>query len=387
MNASSEQEVDSATLLSQQLSHMLLGIGPLAQAQVRDLHPIAGDASNREYYRVRFSGAHVPVTAILLKYGDSKGPAFPVSALRQEEAISQEEAMVVLARLLSEHSIPVPELYRRDKVARLLLFEDVGNDALAALARGTDRKALDRVHLLLGDDWLMSLFRRAVDLIAQYQGIPLIDNHPVLQRALAFENYRREATEFVEFYGPTRGMRSKDAEVLNTLLDGLCESLMAVPRRAAHFDFHGYNLLVDERGNLRVIDFQDACQVSYARDLVSLINDRDMDAVLGRERHGRLFAYFLEKLHPAPDFLQHYDLTLLHWDLRVAGRFVKLCQLKNTTKYFEWLPGTLRRVGRTLLRCQKVLHKVEDSLEIVTRLSPEAREGTEDPWPHPQWRG
>jgi aminoglycoside/choline kinase family phosphotransferase len=45
-------------------------------------------------------------------------------------------------------------------------------------------------------------------------------------------------------------------------------------QRFAIADFHAANLMIDERGDLRIIDHQDASMGSPAYDLVSLLLDR-----------------------------------------------------------------------------------------------------------------
>ncbi len=361
--------------IEDQLKDILEADGALRSSRIIRVTPMAGDASNREYFRAELDGR--PSSMVVLRYGDSKGPQF------SGEKIAQSDAMHQLSPYLRERGVPVPSLYRYDAEERIFLFEDLGDDALATLARDTGTAAAERIEQQLGSDWLMKLFRSAIDVIASYQSLPPDENTFLFKRGLAFENYRREASEFTEFFGPTRGIRPAEVQRIETLLDGICESIVSIPRKPSHFDFHGFNLLVDRDCQLRVIDFQDCSFISEARDLVSLVNDRDMDSILGRSRQEALIRYYLERLKPGAAFQKHYDLTLLHWDLRVAGRFVKLCQTKKTDRYYEWLPGTLRRLGRTLVRIHREIHGLDDMLDIVSRLSGEAREGIADPWPFP----
>lgn len=156
--------------------------------------------------------------------------------------------------------------------------------------------------------------------------------------------------------------------------------MIAIPKRLSHFDFHAYNLMVLPSGDLGLIDYQDACQVSWVRDIVSLINDRGMDEKLGCSLQKDLLRHFSSSVPHAGNLPHDYDMTLLHWDLRVCGRFEKLGKTKKTDRYQQWLPGTQRRLGRTLARSYRSVHGFDDLLEVVARLSPEAREGINDPW-------
>jgi aminoglycoside/choline kinase family phosphotransferase len=350
---------------SEILNRLLKASGRYSASVCKELHQIAGDASTP--------------TVILINHGEIKGPGLAGTA-----KVSQEEAYQELSAFLPGHGIGVPQLYYHSKGDHLSLVEDVGD---LAVWRFMAKDLPDQGEALkdkLGSDWLSELFRRCIDVIALFQGIPRDEKSLAFRRYLAFENYRREISEFLEFYAEPHGIKNSEKEVLNLVFDAICEEISSFPKTLAHFDFNAYNLFVGEAGEMRVLDFQDACLVSPVRDIVSLINDRGMDETLGYGRHGELLEYYSKKLRPGAKFPFQYNTTLLHWDFRVSGRFLKLMQKQNTKRYQQWLPGTLRRLGRTLARCHGGIHRLDDVFEIVTRLSGEAREGAGDSWELPE---
>ena len=57
-----------------------------------------------------------------------------------------------------------------------------------------------------------------------------------------------------------------------------------------HRDYHAWNLQVDPRGRVRVIDFQDALLGPALYDLASLCTDRDSDRFVDPELEASLVA-------------------------------------------------------------------------------------------------
>jgi len=141
------------------------------------------------------------------------------------------------------------------------------------------------------------------------------------------------------------------------------------------------NIFVDSAGEIILIDFQDMSLVSPVRDIVSLINDRGIDELLGQSLNRELFHYAGEKLQIGDNFERFYNEYLLHWDFRVSGRFALLSEQKGMPKYAKWIPGTLRRLGRTMERSYKDFVGMDDLLEILPNYTPEVSEGIQDAWP------
>ncbi len=345
---------------------------------VREVQALAGDASQRRYFRVTVQG--LPSSLILLEYGNAKGPAF-----KQPEIPSQEESMRLLANELLPFQIPLPKLFLHDSKSHRFVFEDCGDRSLAMLASGHRDALVEQLENDHRSDWLEHLFAEAIGIVSKLQKIPSTSSVVACRRWLEFENLRNEAQEFIDFVAIPGGANKAALEVLRGQLDALCETIRSFPKLVSHFDFHGHNILVRDDGKLTLIDFQDACLASPARDIVSLLNDRGMDETLGYSRHSRLLKRAFEGLGAtSQEFTKYYNFTLLHWDLRVSGRFRKLGIEKKTDRYVQWIPGTLRRLGRTVLRAHPEIHGMEDLLQVLEKLCPEAREGISDPWPLPK---
>jgi hypothetical protein len=125
------------------------------------------------------------------------------------------------------------------------------------------------------------------------------------------------------------------------------------------------------------------CLDSPARDVVSLLNDRDSDSALGKLRHTELLKSYLSALNGQPNFSQLYNEYLLLWDLRVSGRFALLAEKRGIANYSKWIPGTLRRLGRTLYRVRDTIPYAAETLKELSAFSLEIKHGVEDPWELP----
>ncbi|MCB0324715.1 MAG: phosphotransferase, partial [Bdellovibrionales bacterium] len=305
-----------------------------AAAVLETVSPLTPDASLRRYYRLGLSGA--PVAHLVAMVFDSV--ASPEHS--GVGAVGSDQAYVELTRFFRAHGVAVPELYFDARAQSVLLIEDLGDIALADIAQGKE-------PLPFGSGSVELLYRQAIDTIIRLQSIPAAADCFAYQRAFTAPQYRREMEEFVDYV--LGGPGEPASAVAGAFFDELAEELGALPRVLAHRDFHSWNLLVAE-GRVRVIDFQDALLATKPYDLVGLLNDRDTDALLGQEAYWRLVEYFQQESSYGTSFPSDYDRVLLQRDLKVAGRFRKLVTERGLDRYQVWVPGTLRRIGRTLER-------------------------------------
>lgn len=303
-------------------------------AKIDRIDVIAPDASLRRYYRIVFAGAAKPVVAMVF---DSNKPA----EVGAGPSVNSDEAYVELTKYFLENGWPVPELYFQSDDGQVLLIEDLGGTLLCYSVVGS------RANSYNGEQ-RDTLYKQAVELIVELQKMPRADSFFPFQRSFDDTLYLKEIDEFREFvYLPQRPGGGKQ-ELLDRLFAELVAALGRIEQTLVHRDFHSWNLLIDSEGRLRIIDFQDACLGTRAYDLAALLNDRDTDTALGADRCKMLLEYFIDCLSLGDEFYDEYYLTLLQRDLKVAGRFSKLVQVRGLMNYEEWIPGTMRRIGRTL---------------------------------------
>jgi aminoglycoside/choline kinase family phosphotransferase len=281
--------------------------------------PLAGDASNRRYERLR--AADTGATAVLMdappERGEDVGP------------------FCAIARHLSALGLSAPALLAVDEAHGFLLLEDLG-DALLARVAAAD-PALERPGYTAAVDALIALHRSPLP-----PGITAYDA-PVMARlaGLAYDKYAAGVHEAPD---PAR----RDAAIAG--LQGLIAAHAPAQPVLVLRDYHAENLLwLPERaGPARVglLDFQDAMAGHPAYDLVSLLQDvrRDVPAPL----EAALIAHYLAQTGADPlAFRAAYAVMGAQRHLRVLGVFARLCTDYGKPHYLNWMP----RVWALLERC------------------------------------
>ncbi len=320
------------------------------RVELSKMAPLAGDASNRRYFRVELAGGP-PHTLVLMQL------ASPEAFKQSEEAVSGAAPPItelpfanILAHL-SKADVAVPSLYYYDKPAGLLYLEDVGDVTLAqACGNAAGPETPD-------------LYRRAVDALVR---LHLKASFPADPSCLAFARafdaplLLWEFDHFIEYGIEKRAgtaLPEHDRRTIRAEMRKIAELLADQPRVFTHRDYHSRNLMVqDER--LRVLDFQDALMGPASYDLASLL--RDSYVSLEEELIDELVIRYLEGRAKAGApldrlaFMRIFDLTSIQRNLKAAGRFVYILLEKNNDGYIQYVPRTLGYVKRNLERHQSL---------------------------------
>ncbi|HEY5627502.1 MAG TPA: phosphotransferase [Nitrospira sp.] len=309
------------------------------------LTPLAGDASNRRYFRIELKEqAARPVILMQL--------AEPEAFKQSEEAVSGAAHQITELPFLNIHAhlakagVSVPQLYHYDQAAGLLYLEDFGDLTLSEACRDAAAGAIE------------SRYRQAIDELIRLQSKA---TSPADQRCLAFHRsfdvplLMWEFDHFLEYGIVARQgkpMCSDDWTAMRHEFGKISELLAGQPRVFVHRDFHSRNLMVDG-ARLGVIDFQDALMGPASYDLASLL--RDAYIALEEPMIDRLIDYYLErsKLGNQPRtsreaFRHLFDLTSIQRNLKAAGRFVYIDRVKGNPKFLADIPRTLGYVRQNL---------------------------------------
>ena len=315
------------------------------KGRFKTLAPLAGDASNRRYFRIELTGATVR-SVILMQLAE------PEAFKQSEEAVSGAAHQVgelpflnVLSHL-SKAGVSVPRLYHYDQVAGLLYLEDFGNLTLLEACR--EASAAD----------LESHYTQAVDALVYMQSTATA---PADQHCLAFHRsfdvplLMWEFDHFLEYGIVARQgkpMCADDHLPLRGEFEKIAELLTGQPRVFVHRDYHSRNLMVDGK-RLGVIDFQDALMGPATYDLASLLRDAYIE--LDEALIDRLINRYLDGLaahRQVPTnreaFRRLLDFTSIQRNLKAAGRFVYIDRVKGNPKFLADVPRVLNYVKRNL---------------------------------------
>ena len=284
---------------------------------------LAGDASNRLYFRVEPGGAETRVLALLPgQFDPGELPFLEVSKLF--EAIP----------------LRVPEIYEVAGDLGILLLEDLGDLLLQEeVERGSTEGRKN------------ALYRESVSMLVRLQA-----RGAELSREgcrfgpfrIAFDDkkFGDELTffrlHFLEGFS-SRELSESDSRELDSEFRALASELASQPYALCHRDFHSRNLILC--GNeIAVIDHQDARMGPRCYDLASLLNDSYVahEASLVREMK-EVFSG-----ETGADVGAEYDVAALQRNLKALGTFGYQISARGNDVYRRYVPHTLALVRANL---------------------------------------
>lgn len=306
--------------------------------QTGEVMLLTPDASVREYFRIKWRDR----TAIVCVY--------------PEPFVASEQTYLDVTRLFLESGLPVAEIYDFDETTGVIVQEDLGDRIL--------RPTLDRADFEEKEE----LLHRAISLIAKIQAATAnAFAHDSIASRLKFDREKLgwELDFFRTHYFETyRKQTLSDEENQNLTLE-FAELVSELETRAeflCHRDFHADNLMIDGRGNLRIIDHQDARIGAASYDLVSLLLDRILEVPsITWIREKRLF--FLserEKLglkHIDPDdFAYEFRLQTIQRCLKAIGTFSFQSVNRGKTHFIQYIDPMFRVVLQAARRLERFPH-------------------------------
>ncbi|RMH09630.1 MAG: aminoglycoside phosphotransferase [Nitrospirae bacterium] len=333
-------------------------------ARAASLVPLAGDASNRRYYRLFLDDSPLP-SVILMQLAEPE--AFKAS----EEAIGtsaepiDELPFINVHRHLSAAGITVPTLYWYDQARGLLYLEDFGDTSLLTAC------AKDIQHQ-------RTWYPQAIDLLVHMQ---LHATHSLGHRCLALTRsfdislFLWEFDHFLEYGIAARQgspLATREEHRIREEFRKIVHWLASQPYVFTHRDYHSRNLMVS-RGQIGVLDFQDALMGPPTYDLASLLRDSYIrleegivDMLLDRYREQMMQSVSAEMqdrllLADHEAFRRLFDFTSIQRNLKAVGRFVYIERVKHNPKFLADIPRTLAYVQNTLQKYSE-LHRLYELL-------------------------
>jgi len=288
------------------------------------LEGLTPDASTRKYYRI--STERDPANSLVVSLYPT--PFNP-----------QDNSFLDVTRLFQLAGLPVPQVIDAAGTDGIILQEDLGDCSLAQWI--IDATAIG------DDDGVNEMFGRAIELIARIQKVSeLAATTGSVAGKLAFDEDKLtwELNYFFDhFFGSLRRQEfgPGKAEAIKRDLEAVAGELAARPRVLCHRDYHAMNLMVDPRGDLRIIDHQDARMGPAAYDLVPLLVERRLElADMGWvESQQECFMRALAKEGlPTLDweeFRCEFNLMTLQRQLKATGTFSYLTGVMGRGAYYE----------------------------------------------------
>ena len=297
------------------LRNWLKGLEPRWQLDLPTLASASADASFRRYFRI-----------------ESKNPDFPtlivMDAPPQHEPL---DSFIKVGVLLENAGLNVPKILEKNVAEGFLLLNDLGNETYLAA---------------LNEETADSLYQDAIHALVQMQLVSTPDVLPNYDEELL----QRELDLFPEWY-LKKHLHIELTELQNSQIKQafklIIQNNLAQEKVYVHRDYHSRNLMVTDKNNPGVIDFQDAVYGPITYDISSLWRDayiawpeeRVLDWVIQFWEEGRKVGL------PIPtdfgEFYRDFELMGLQRHLKVLGIFARLSHRDGKDSYLKDIPSVL----------------------------------------------
>ena len=294
-----------------------------------EINPINSDASFRNYYRV---SDHSGTTYVIMDSPPDK---------------ENNEQFIFISELLTKMEIPSTVVYAKDLSMGFFILSDLGPATL--LDRNMDTRIKTKRE---------KLYTEAINilLLIQKNGNNFVDQLPVYD----LELLETEMNLFLDWYCIKE--LGISAAQLNEFNLGKCfkylsESALKQVQVFAHRDYHSRNIMISKRGELGIIDFQDAVLGPITYDLVSLLRDCYIELSENEIRHWLEVVY--QRL--INDNLLHisYEKFEVDFDLMGCQRHLKAIGIFSRLKHRDGKPNYMKDVPRTLGYLKKISKKYD----------------------------
>lgn len=297
------------------------------QSNAYKVFSLAGDASNRRYYRVVLDQN----SWVLMRWEPFQPENYPFLSVLNHFA---------------KNGVHVPKVIAMSPEEGLVLLEDLGDLTL-------ERKFWESQN----QEAAMEFYQMAADEIVKIHHPATLDKSDCTAFKIKFDtekflwemNYGKDNLLSGILKFPFNDTSSKE---INSVFLDICSRLDQEPKRIAHRDYHSRNLMI-KLDQMSVIDFQDARLGPIQYDLVSLMRDSyvDMNDAMAKN----LINYYLEKSKPylPKDFSREhfdriYELQSIQRCFKACGSFASFYHLREDRRYLKYLSGTLRRVMKAV---------------------------------------
>lgn len=294
-----------------------------------EINPINSDASFRNYYRV---SDHSGTTYVIMDSPPDK---------------ENNEQFIFISELLTKMEIPSTVVYAKDLSMGFFILSDLGPATL--LDRNMDTRIKTKRE---------KLYTEAINilLLIQKNGNNFVDQLPVYD----LELLETEMNLFLDWYCIKElGISAAQLNEFNLgkSFKYLSESALKQVQVFAHRDYHSRNIMISKRGELCIIDFQDAVLGPITYDLVSLLRDCYIELSENEIRHWLEVVY--QRLINENLLHISYEKFEVDFDLMGCQRHLKAIGIFSRLKHRDGKSNYMKDVPRTLGYLKKISKKYD----------------------------
>ena len=289
------------------------------------LKKISGDASFREFYRVK------------------KNNKTSIIVCAKKEKFKNLIVYSVVNKILNKNKILSPKLITNYYQENMIEITDLGEKSFYDYIKSKKNKLQD--------------YKKLIEVILKIQNIKLKKYYYFGKSKIKFSKYslshlHKESDLFFDWYLKfTVKIKNlnKIKKVLKQELNNIFKKLYFKNNYFTHRDFHASNIMLYNK-KFGVIDSQDAMIGNPLYDVASLIDD--VRIKLPASLQDSLFKHYLlkSKFNTKHEFYlrNDFDILSVQRNLKILGIFVRLYQRDQKPNYLKYLPYTYSLIERRM---------------------------------------
>ena len=289
---------------------------------IKEIAPASIDASFRSYFRV---------------FTENQNTYIAVDAPPEYE---DSVKFVKIASLMQAMGVIVPKIIATNLQEGFLLIGDLGKETMLNAIHRQETKAQE-------------FYGEAIEILFKIQtnGSTHVEGLPLYSKELLMDEMRL----FVDWFCLRHlhiGPEIIDDYNFEEIFEQLSVYALSQHQVFVHRDFHSRNILMSEKGEMGVVDFQDAVRGPITYDLVSLLKDCYISLPSSKIDHwvdyyfARLMDLeLIDKSHQ--EFKLEFDLMGVQRHLKAIGIFSRLKYRDGKDSYILDIPRTMNYVYTT----------------------------------------
>ena len=289
------------------------------------LKKISGDASFREFYRIK------------------KGNKTSIIVKANKEKFKNLIAYAIINKILRKNKINAPKLISNHYQNNIIEISDLGRKSFYGIILKKNNK--------------FNLYKDLIKIIFKIQRIKIkkhyhLGKYKLKLQKYSLQNLHKESDLFFDWYLKFISKNLKILKIKRILkkeLNKIYRKIYFINNTFVHRDFHASNIMINKKV-FGLVDSQDAIIGNPLYDVASLIDDVRIKLPINLQNKLLEFYHSKSKLKREnyQNLKNDYDILSVQRNLKILGIFVRLSKRDNKSTYLKYLPHTWSLINRRL---------------------------------------